>query len=847
MLVVNGHYGLRKTKMSKGNKIICFFLASFFICGSFFVYNNFILASENDYVVINEIQIDGTGEWIEIYNPTGNDINLKDWEWAYYSLGKISWSDPTNHKPLVSGSVNIIEKYKFFLFRIDGEIAGADGDTGYAGKSSTLNDNKGMVAIFNSTTLNNNTLIDAVGWGDVILGVSSVIIPSEGIKNKSIERDGNSFKIQTNPSPQNTSAVLNNSGQNNSGQNDEIDTTDDSSQDNSNQGSENNNAANVDNNTSTQDDATNNYIPKIIITEFLPDPEDSDKDNEFIEIYNNDIVEADLAGWALEDKVGKIKKFIIPEKTVVKAGKYKVFYSDETGIALNNSGDGVILRNKNGNIISETPASDSAKEERSYALDKNGKWIWTLRPTPGRENIIELEAQIISSKETIKSDSNNDDDNKQEGSTQENGANGEADGEQEYDFSDTIIISEIFPNPLGRDNQEENYEWIELHNASGEDVNLKGWQIDDVLNKGSKPHIIKEDSVIKAGGYKTFSNADTKIMLNNSGDEVNILWPDGEIIDIVKYEKTIEGQSYSLTSGENWIWTAEITPKKENKSEAVLAEEDIMENDFEYAFIEDEEGCGGNELINPDFIETDIKNLWHFEKYARVKVAGIVSTPPGIFADNMFYLSGSGIQIYSYEIKIPKIELGDEIEIIGRVSEVGGEKRILLDSLGDIKILSHNNLIEPKLISTGDANEAVEGFLVIAEGKVSQIKNEVFYLDDGSGQAKIYIKPQTGIEKPEIKIGDWMVVTGQASQTSSGYRILPRFQQDIKLSRVSGVSAAKASSISGGSENGNVNDNNNNNSNNNSDRSSLLEILFFIIAAIVLIDWIRMKKLKNRK
>ncbi len=815
--------------MSKGNKIIYFFLASLFICGSFFVYNNFILASSGEVgrVVINEILFDALGadngkEFIELYNKSGQ-IDLAGWSLKYFEENSSKSVSLASFKTSSNEDQAVIPAEGFLLIGFNNyekenyNNAAADiKRTAALPNGKTQDGSSQMITII--LLDNENNEIDKMSY-------DKNSITSEG---QSLERDGSSFKIQDNPNPQNSSSVLNNSGETHPNPSQEGNNTAQESGDND---EEENNIA--------QDDVDNNYIPKIIITEFLPDPEDSDKDNEFIEIYNNDNVEVDLAGWTLEDKIGKIKRFIIPEKTVVKAGKYKVFYSDETGIALNNSGDGVVLRDKKENIISETPASDSANEEQSYALDKNGKWVWTLRPTPGRENIIEAEAQIIPSKETIKAAPDNDNIAQESSAVSQNNIAG---GGQEYDFSDTIIISEIFPNPLGKDNQEENYEWIELYNTSDEDVNLKGWQIDDILNKGSKPYIIKEDSIIEAGGYKTFSNADTKIMLNNSGDEVNILWPDGEIIDSAKYEKTIEGQSYSLTSGENWIWTAEITPKKENKSEAVLAEEDIMENDFEYAFIEDEEGCGGNELINPDFIETDIKNLWHFEKYTRVKVTGIVSVPPKIFSDNVFYLNG--IQIFSYEIKLPKIELGDEVEVIGKISEVGGEKRILLEDGKDLKILSHNNLVEPKLISTGDANESAEGLLAIAEGKVSQIKNEVFYIDDGSGQVKIYIKPQTGIIKPEIKIGDWMVITGQVSQTSSGYRILPRFQQDIKLSRVSGASAAKASSSPNESENGNVNDNNN--SNNNSGKNLLLELLFFIIAAIVLIDWIRMKKHNRR-
>lgn len=841
--------------MNKGNKF-CFFLASIFIFGSFFVGCQTELISEisemssiwhialadkdqANHIVISEIQVGGEGvndEFIELYNPTGFEVNLENWD-----LKKKTNSGSENN--ILNNIEGAIPAYGYFLIVPRANCGENKNETCYEG--AVLADDEyttdSFLANDNAVLLydNNGNLIDKIGWGEAVDFEGEVINinPENGqslerkvINNiiQDIDNNKNDFILQANPNPRNTGDVLSGGGRNNSDQNNDSAT-------NTTDTADNNSAQNG--STTSQDYGD---IPaKIVITEFLPDPEDSDKDNEFIEIYNNDSAEADLAGWSLEDKVGKIKKFIIPEKTVIKAEKYKVFYSDETGITLNNSGDGIILKNKNGNIISETAISGSAREDQSYASDKNGKWFWTLRPTPGRENIIEAEEQAISSKEGNNKTNKADTTNKTETVSQENFQD-DASKDQEYDFSDTIIISEIFPNPLGKDNQENNYEWIELYNTSDKAVNLKGWRIDDVLNKGSKAHIIEEDSVIEAGGYKTFSYADTKIMLNNSGDEVNILWPDGEVIDSAQYEKTIEGQSYSLASGDSWAWTAEITFQKENKAEAVLAEENISENDFEYALIKDEENNNiENEIGNPDFIEAEIKDLWHFEKYVRVKIAGIVSAPPGIFADNVFYLNG--VQVFSYEIKPPKIELGDEVEIIGKISEVGEEERILLEDEKDLKVLSHNNLVEPKLISTGDANEAAEGLLVMAEGKVSRIKNEVFYLDDGSGQVKIYIKPQTGIEKPEIKIGDWMVIAGQVSQTSSGYRILPRFKQDIKLSRVSGVSVAKASSLSGGSENNNVN-----NGNNNGGKSSLLEFSLFIIVVAVLIDWIRMKKLKTK-
>ncbi len=833
---------------------------SFSFCGSFFAYNSFILASDVDHIIISEIQIGGESvydEFIELYNPTDSEINLDGWD-----LKRKTKSGTESN--ILNNIEGVVLAYGYFLI-----VPRAN-----CGESKTENCYKGAAAFDNEYTTNSflakdNTvllynsdgaLIDKVGWGEAedFEGEAISIDPKNG---ESLERktardtDNNNidFALQDNPGPQNSNNNIDNSGQESSIQ-----------ESDSGQGTESDN--NEEQNNSIQESGANDETHpnpsqegnKIIITEFLPNPEDSDRDNEFIEIYNDGDAEIDLDGWILEDKIGNVKKFIIPDGTEIIAGKYKVFYSDETRITLNNSGDGVFLKDDRNNIIDETPVSDAVKEEQSYALNENRVWVLTLSPTPGRENIIKVEE---------------DDDEEQNGATafQDYGASGgeineekelsseaselssfsgnydtEQDGSIQkyeadtgYDYSDAIVVSEIYPNPFGRDNREGNYEWIELYNNSSEDVNLKGWQIDDILEKGSKAYIIEEDKIIKARSFAVFENVQTKIMLNNIGDEVNILWPDGEVVDSVRYEKADEGLSYNWTPN-SWTWSSEISSGKNNRTEAIITEKEADKNNPEQGFVmgvEDEEDESGEiEDMEIDYIEADIEDIKHFTKHSRVKVSGIVSTPPGIFADDVFYLSGSGIQVFSYEVKFSKIELGDEVELIGRVSEVGGEKRILLDNEEDIKINSRDNLVEAQLISTGNINESMEGYLVLIEGKVSQIKNDVFFLDDGSGEVKVYIKPRTEIEKPEIKIGDWMAVTGQASQTSAGYRILPRFQGDIRLSRVSGASIVKASSDLEEAKNKVENN-----------KNSLWNILFFIIAALILVDWGRIKMAKSRK
>ena len=844
--------------MNKNKKIISIFITSLFLCGSFFAFGNFISANNNiDHPVISEIQIGGEtvyDEFIELYNPNNSEIDLENWD-----IKKKTKSGSESN--VLNNIEGIIPAYSYFLIAPRANCGESKTEKCYQG--NILADDEYTTNMFlagDNTVLlydHNGNLIDKIGWGEASDFESEAVINNPENK-QSLERinidgviqdtDNNKkdFVLQVNSNPQNSSSSKDR--QEGSSQENGANDADDDKQDND---SQNNNNDEQDDSTGLQDYGADN----IIITEFLANPEGSDKENEFIEVYNNGDEEVDLGGCVLEDKMGSVKKFVIIEGIRIDAGKYKVFYSDETKITLNNSGDGVILRDSKNNIIDETEISDKALEEQAFALDENKNWVWTMKPTPGRGNIIKME-EIINEEDKVKSN------NKQDGSTQESGANDAnddehtgstalrdngANGGNDFDFSDKIIISEIYPNSEGRDNRNGSYEWIELYNDSDRDVNLSGWMIDDILEKGSKAYLI-ENEIIKARSYKIFDAACTKIALNNTGDEVNLLWPDKTVVDKIKYEKADEGLSYNLAKDDSWFWSSVITPEEENRN-ANVNRNNIVEynaqdypdyySDEEYFVDEEfEDSYEDEENLNIDYVEVDLKDIEHFTKYSRIKTSGIVSTPPGIFSDKTFYISGSGIQVYSYEDEVPNLNVGDEIEIIGRISEVGGEKRILIERSEDVKIISSDNLVESKIISTGNINEAFEGCLITVEGKVARTKKDVFYLDDGNGEVKIYIKPQTGIIKPKIEKGDRMVITGQVSQTSLGYRILPRFQGDVKLSRVTG--AAKVFDVSGDQKNAE-----NNEEENKKDKFAFYGIMG-IIGLAILVDWIRIRMNKRK-
>ncbi len=843
-----GHFG-RNDK--NGETLICFimiklqksflFLSLFIFClAGFLVTDNFILASEVDHIVISEVQVSGeiaNDEFIELYNLTSLEIDLKDWDIKKKTnngtecniLNNIEGVIPAGGYFLIVPRANCGDNKDEDCYK-----GSVEADDEYTTNNFLAKDN--TVLLYD----NEGKIIDKVRWGEAADFESEVLDNPQD--NQSLERkitDGkiqdtdnnkNDFEIQVSPNPQN-SKVVNEMGDsadtnNNEGEDDE---TGEDENNNENIGEVENEEDDQENQNDSQDEQGNNenqennteasvgsggggssgsYDYDIVITELVPNPEDSDAENEFVEIYNEGDKTADISGWTLEDTLGKTAQFVFPENTSISPKKYLVFYRPQTKITLNNSGDGAVLKNSSGKIISETGESGAAMEDWSWSRNEDSEWDWSLTPTPGTENKIDQDDEVDEEDEEDKNNLENEENKK-----------------ENFDYSDEIIISEIFPNPEGRDNQDENYEWIELYNFSDKKINLYGWQIDDLADGGSKPYFIEDDLEIFSCAYLVLDYSQTKIVLNNNGDTVVLLNPDGKIISQVVYKKDGE-EGWSYARDENnllkaeWSWSEEPTPGEKNilENEEEDEENKDKEDNDEEKINEKNFGKSKNNPLNISI--TEAKKL---PRYSWVKIQGTVSAPSGVFSDKIIYLSGSGIQVYSHQENLPDLGVGDVVEVIGRMSEIGGEKRILLSQADDLKIIGRQEEEqEPLIVSTADVGEPIEGYLVSVEGRVTDTSGNVFYLDDGSGEVKIYIKSSTGIKKPKIKKGDWMTVTGQVSRASSGYRILPRFQSDVRLGRVSGISSVLA-------ESGN----------------SLMAIILILIGVLIFGDWGKMR-LRNK-
>lgn len=150
---------------------------------------------------------------------------------------------------------------------------------------------------------------------------------------------------------------------------------------------------------------TFSYSSSPYISEILANPEGSDTNNEWIEIFNPSSQEINLENWTIKssNKEAKIKKFIIP------ANSYEILRTNEIKLSIKNTNETISLLNKLNETMS-TVEFEKSSENKSLSLVeiRNGnlkKFIWMDdTPSPrGKNNVfVEIEGEISSEIEISK-------------------------------------------------------------------------------------------------------------------------------------------------------------------------------------------------------------------------------------------------------------------------------------------------------------------------------------------------------------------------------------------------------------------------------------------------------------
>jgi hypothetical protein len=100
-------------------------------------------------------------------------------------------------------------------------------------------------------------------------------------------------------------------------------------------------------------------------------------------------------------------------------------------------------------------------------------------------------------------------------------------------------------------------EWIELYNAGSSAVDLGGWFVDDGEGDG-QPYRIPEGTVLLPGAFTLFHGRVTGVALDDAGDTVRLLDPDGAVVEVVTFGQLAPNASYSRD--EVGVWHADWPP-----------------------------------------------------------------------------------------------------------------------------------------------------------------------------------------------------------------------------------------------------------------------------------------------
>ncbi|MEW9124043.1 MAG: 5'-nucleotidase C-terminal domain-containing protein [Thermotaleaceae bacterium] len=185
----------------------------------------------------------------------------------------------------------------------------------------------------------------------------------------------------------------------------------------------------------------------------------------------------------------------------------------------------------------------------------------------------------------------------------------------------------------------------------------------------------------------------------------------------------------------------------------------------------------------------------------KVKVEGYVTAESEAYTrtndrNNAFfeviYVQDETGGITVFGISKTEVPIGAKVSITGEVGQYLHDTQIrVTDEEKNVVVLDATpRSIKPVIMTTGDSmKEANEGWLVQIQGQVTRITGDALYLDDGSGEARVFVDGYIGdgTTNPDklgkwdssIQVGDFIRAIGLASEDTEGHRLRVRNTGEI--------------------------------------------------------------------
>lgn len=479
----------------------------------------------------------------------------------------------------------------------------------------------------------------------------------------------------------------------------------------------------------------------LIINEIFSHPSSGSEWVEIVNPYSNLIP---LDGWKLAEGSGTTA----PLAGTIGLGQFAV---GTFNAKLNNSGDDVRLIDPLGNVIDEVSFGDwdgstvaAPDTDQSLALQDDGTFAITTTPTKDDANVITH--PIVALKRTTTTAVT------EKTVTAATTATSIAPAAPSTPSPTTLELTALLPNPEGSDDAE----YVELMNTGTTEVPLAGWTLTD------GKHTYDLAGSVAPGVTLHLPKSVTKINLNNDTDHLELIAPDGMMVDDVTYEHATSGALYARSDA-GWDWTGTAAS---NEPAAVSGSEPPVVQAV---------GTATSATRSAAVVTKTTKKKTATVKIATHAVTGTVIAAPGVLGSQTMYVDGT--EIYQSKGDFPAVEVGDHVRVTGSTSSDHGMARLKIASANDVTITGQDDL-SPIDVAITDLSDDV-GKLVRVSGVVASRTKTQLTLEGDGGQITVIAKSTTDVSFETLSIGTMASITGVLTTYDGKLRLLPRDPTDL--------------------------------------------------------------------
>lgn len=261
---------------------------------------------------------------------------------------------------------------------------------------------------------------------------------------------------------------------------------------------------------------------------------------DWVELHNSADGAIDISGYHLTDN-DRAVKYTVPDGTVLPADGYLVIWcdadapdgADRAGFSISRSGGEVLYLMNSKNVVVDTAYTVSMERNQPMVFTA-GAWSLGSFATPGFANNAQGYEDYLSSRTS---------------------------GSFTVELSEMVASNRLYPAPDGGC-----YDFIELHNAGSEPVDLSGCRLTDT--DGEAKYTLPDGLMLPPDGYYvvwcgTETGADFGLS-SDGGEAVSLQGPDGGLIDRVELPKLNRNEAYVRKTAGEWQIESRATPGYSN-------------------------------------------------------------------------------------------------------------------------------------------------------------------------------------------------------------------------------------------------------------------------------------------